>query len=109
MFKHYNRIPVIKSGFTSATYLEKVDTTPPPPPPTGDKYRVTASRLNVREGPGTEYKSLGFVEFNEVVTAIGVNADGTWRQIRRSDGLTGWCSAQYLVPVQPTPDPNEPP
>ena len=99
------------TGWASATYLEKVDTTPPPPPPTGDKYRVTASRLNVREGPGTEFKSLGFVDFNEVVTAIGVNADGTWRQIRRSDGLTGWSSAAYLVPVQPTPppDPNEPP
>ncbi len=35
----------------------------------------------------------------------------TWRQIRRSDGLTGWSSARYLVRVQPppTPDPNEPP
>src|SRR5574341_284198 len=86
------------TGWASATYLEKITTPPPPPPPpTGDKYRVTASRLHVREGPGTEFPSLGFLEFNEVVIGIGVNADGTWRQIVRSDGLTGWSSARYLV------------
>ena len=100
------------TGWASAAFLEKTtDLPPPPPPPPGDKYRVTATRLNVREGAGTEFKSLGFVEFNEVVTAIGVNADATWRQIRRSDGLVGWCSARYLVLVQnqPPPGPGEPP
>ena len=100
------------TGWSSSTYLDKITTTPPPPPPLiVDKYRVTVSRLHVREGPGTEFASLGFIEFNEVVTAIGVNTDGTWRQIRRSDGLTGWSSARFLVLVQPTPapEPNEPP
>lgn len=98
------------TGWSSSAYLDKIDGTPPPPP-TGEKYRVTATRLHVREGPGTEFRSLGFIEINEVVTVIGVNADGTWRQIRRSDGLTGWSSARYLVLVPPTPppDPNEPP
>jgi hypothetical protein len=54
---------------------------------------------------------LGLLEFNEVVTAIGVNPDGTWRQVRRSDGLTGWSSATFLTPVvtPPPPDPNDPP
>ena len=101
------------TGWASAQYLVKVTTPPPPPPPppTGDRYRVTATRLHVREGPGTEFTSLGFVELNEVVTAIGVNPDASWRQIRRSDGLTGWSFARYLTPVQtpPPPDPNEPP
>jgi len=102
------------TGWSSSQYLVKIDTTPPPPPPPppiGDKYRVTATRLHVRAGPGTEFASLGYIELNEVVTAIGVNADGTWRQIRRSDGLTGWSSARYLVAVAspPPPDPNEPP
>ncbi|HLO32523.1 MAG TPA: SH3 domain-containing protein [Anaerolineales bacterium] len=99
------------TGWASSTYFEKIDGTPPPPPPAGDKYRVTASKLYVREGPGTSFPASGFVEFNEVVTSLGVNADGTWRQIRRSDGLIGWASARYLVLVQaqPPPDPNEPP
>jgi uncharacterized protein YgiM (DUF1202 family) len=70
---------------------------------------VTASKLYVREGPGTEFPAVGFVQFNEIVTSIGVNADGTWRQISRSDGLTGWCSAKYLVLVQPSPPPPDQP
>ncbi len=102
------------TGWSSSQYLQKIDTTPPPPPPppppTGDQYRVTANRLNVREGPGLEFKAIAILELNDVVTAIGINTDGTWRQIRRSDGLTGWSSAQYLVPVtEPTPGPTEPP
>jgi uncharacterized protein YraI len=100
------------TGWSSGAYLVKiVDTPPPPPPPTGDKYRVTATRLHVREGPGTEFSSLGFIELNEIVTVTGANEDGTWRKVVRSDGLTGWSSARYLVRVEPvpTPDPNPPP
>ncbi|HLO13826.1 MAG TPA: SH3 domain-containing protein [Anaerolineales bacterium] len=100
-------------GWASTTYLEKISPTPPPPPPppAGDKYRVTASRLYIREGPGTNFPSPGYLEFNEVVISLAVNEDGTWRQIRRSDGLIGWASARYLIPVPPPPppDPNEPP
>jgi SH3 domain protein len=81
-------------------YRVKLDTPPPPPPPpVGQRYRVTATRLNVREGPDTNFRSIGLLDFNEVVTAIGVNPDGTWSQGRRSDGLTGWSSAQFLALV----------
>lgn len=82
------------AGWSSATYLERI--TVPPTDGSGVKYRVTASRLHVREGPGTNYTSLGYVNLNEVVTAISANADQSWRQIRRSDGLTGWSSARYM-------------
>lgn len=99
------------TGWSASQYLEKIGGTPPPPPPpppTEEKYRVTANRLNVREGPGTQYTVVGTLVFNEVVTAIGVNADATWRQIRSSSGLTGWASAQYLV-LATTPGPTDPP
>ncbi|HJS19862.1 MAG TPA: SH3 domain-containing protein [Anaerolineales bacterium] len=98
------------TGWSSAAYLVRITPPPPPPPPSGQKYRVTATRLHVRAGPGTQFQSLGYVELNEIVTEISANADQTWREIRRSDGLTGWSFARYLVPyVIPTPDPNEPP
>jgi uncharacterized protein YraI len=103
------RLTDSKTGWASTQFLERIDTTPPPPPPPGDKYRVTATRLHVRAGPGTQFTSLGFLEFNEVVTAIGVNPDGTWRQIYRGDGLTGWSSAQFLVLVTSSPPPEPPP
>ncbi len=82
------------AGWSSATYLERI--TVPPTDGSGVKYRITASRLHVREGPGTNYTSLGYVDLNEIVTAIGANADQSWRQIRRSDGLVGWSSTQYM-------------
>lgn len=85
-------------GWSSARYLDVI-TTPPPDTGTGTKYRITASRLHVREGPSTNYKSLGYVNLNEIVTAIGANANQSWRQIRRSDGLVGWSSARYMDPV----------
>jgi GH25 family lysozyme M1 (1,4-beta-N-acetylmuramidase)/SH3-like domain-containing protein len=107
------------TGWCSATYLVLVSTSPPPeeppppPPPPDDtvgvRYRVTATRLHVREGPGTTFKSLGYVELNEIVHAIGVNADESWRQVRRNDGLLGWSSARYLVLAPPPPEPDEPP
>jgi len=104
------------TGWCSTTYLVRVSTPPPPPPPppddgTGVKYRVTATRLNVREEPGTNFKVIGVVSLNQIVTGISAHADQTWRQIRRSDGLVGWVSAQYLAPAPtpPPPDPNEPP
>ena len=85
-------------GWCYAIYLEKVST-PPPGNGTEKQYRITASKLNVREGPSTSYKSAGYVTLNEIVTAIGANADRSWLQIRRSDGLVGWSSTQYMKPV----------
>jgi uncharacterized protein YgiM (DUF1202 family) len=64
--------------------------------------------LNVREGPGSTYKSIGFVRLNEVVEEFGANADRTWLNVRKPDGsLTGWCSVTYLQKISsPLPDPN---
>ena len=84
-------------GWSYAVYLEKI-TTQPPDGGT-EKYRITANRLNVREGPSTSYRSIGYVALNEIVTVIGANADRSWLQIRRSDGLVGWSSAQYMKPA----------
>ena len=102
------------TGWCSSAYLVRVSPPDNPPPPddqTGTRYRVTATRLNIREGPGTNFGLLGYVALNEIVFAIGANADQSWRRIRRSDGLIGWASARYLAlaPVPPPPDPNEPP
>jgi lysozyme len=84
-------------GWSSARYLDVITT--PPPDTGGAQYRITASRLNVREGPSTNYKSVGYVNQNEIVTGINANADQSWRQIRRSDGLAGWASARYMEKV----------
>lgn len=84
------------TGWSSSKYLDKIDT-----PHTGDQYRVTAKGLHIRQGPDATSSSIGFLTYDEIVTVIGVNREGTWRLIRRRDGLTGWSSNRYLQLVRP--------
>jgi hypothetical protein len=69
---------------------------------------VTA-HVNVRSGPGVEYRAVGTIQRNTVVD-MG-QCRGDWCQIT-SYGLSGWVSAQYLVdaplPSQPQPIPTPP-
>lgn len=97
-WKRVRRLSDQLTGWCTVKYLLRISA-PPPDDGTGKKYRITAARLYVREGPGTNYKSLGFVSRDEIVTALSANADQSWRQIRRSDGLVGWSSARYMTPV----------
>ncbi len=81
------------TGWSFAAYLEE---TSKPPGEIG-WYRVTASVLNVREGPSTSEAIVGSLPLNSVVKGLEKNDDGTWIKIlRESDGLTGWCFAAYL-------------
>ena len=101
-------------GWASAKYLQLIegsdDETPIPPPTSGSgEYKVTAYALYMREGPGTNFKSLGHLGRNEVVTLIAESADGEWKQIRRTDGLVGWASAKYLQAVIPSSPPEDKP
>jgi uncharacterized protein YgiM (DUF1202 family) len=86
------------TGWVSARYLNLV-LSPLPGGGTNVQYRITASRLYMREGPGTNYRTVGYVSQSEVVVALGANADQSWRQIRRRDGLIGWASARYMTLV----------
>lgn len=89
----------------------KLGTTPPPPPPGPIWYKVTASALNVRSGPGTTFGVVGLLRKDEVVKGLATSADGGWAQIlRESDNLTGWSSKQFLtLTTPPTPPPPPPP
>lgn len=118
------------TGWSSATYLaltdapepgdpgDPPDTDEPPdtgdPPDTGEPptiedewYRVTASALNVREGPSTSNRKTGLLRNGEVVKALEKSADGNWIKIfRLSDGLTGWCYGVYLQLTDAPTDPG---
>jgi uncharacterized protein YgiM (DUF1202 family)/GH25 family lysozyme M1 (1,4-beta-N-acetylmuramidase) len=97
------------TGWIFNTHLIKVE--PPSPPPPGDKwYRVTAVKLNVRSGPGTTFEDIGDLFRGEVVKALDYAANNTWvKIIRQPDGLTGWCSADFLEETTEPPDDGEPP
>jgi uncharacterized protein YgiM (DUF1202 family) len=55
---------------------------------------VTATRLNVRSGPSTNYSSIHTLWQGNQVKVIGQSGD--WYQIKLSDGRTGWVSKTYL-------------
>lgn len=63
-----------------------------------ERYRVTTrvSRLNLRSGPGTRYKSLGLYRKGTYVTLIE-KTNSSWYHVEAPDGRTGWMSTAYLT------------
>ncbi len=73
---------------------------PPIPVPDDDDkkwYRVGYSSLTVRETPSIIGKVLGTVLQDDTLPALDDTTTPGWTQIRRVDGLTGWCENKYLV------------
>lgn len=93
------------AGWSHRSYLQVVDETPPPD--SGTAYRVDASTLNVRLGPGTNYAVSGSLKKGEVVEGLAISADNQWVQIRKTGGINGWCSLKYMTKVV-TPPPTQP-
>jgi len=63
------------------------------------KVRVTASRgLNVREGPGTQYRRVSALPFGTVVTVL--QRSGVWGKIQTP---AGWIHLGYTEPVEDEP------
>lgn len=91
------------TGWCSRQFL--VETTAPPPPQeeTTTWIQVTATALNVREGPGTNFRSIGTVQKNEVFVEVSTSPDGGWKKIERADGFTGWASKQFLTSLGKNP------
>ena len=55
---------------------------------------VTGSDVNLREGPGTNYRILDCLPWGSSVTVTD-QSDDTWYEVE-ADGQTGFMSAQYL-------------
>jgi uncharacterized protein YraI len=56
---------------------------------------VVTSGINVRNGAGTEYESLGVLIKGDVVWVLGKDATNAWLQIDFMDGM-GWVSSDFL-------------
>ena len=93
-----------KTGWCHRGFLELLDETPPAP--SQDSYRVDASTLNVRQGPGLNYAVIGSLKKGEVVEGLAVSPDGLWAQIRRTSAVAGWASLKYLTKVIAPPPPG---
>lgn len=62
--------------------------------------RVTASRVNLRGGPGTDHAVVGAATQGMLVTPLAPE-EGGWQHVRTESGAEGWLSAQFLSPPLP--------
>ncbi len=69
----------------------------------GPQLTVTATALNVRQGPGTTYSVIDLLHTGDRVLATGQNSAAGWYQITLSDGRTGWVSGLYVQEDEPPP------
>lgn len=58
----------------------------------GNKYKVTASVLNVRNGAGTSFKVVRTLKRGTVVSVLSFSGDWAKTDL-------GWCSKQYLQKI----------
>lgn len=56
--------------------------------------------LRLRESPSTEGRVKSVIRFNEQVEVLDKNNNG-WYKVRTSDGLEGYCFAQFLTVTAP--------
>ncbi len=94
-------------GWSLKKDLLLVDDIPTPPdddtaipvPDDDDKkwYRVGYPSVTVRETPSLTGSILGTVILDDTLPALDDTSEVSWIQIRRVDGLTGWCEKRYFV------------
>lgn len=58
-------------------------------------WRVTASNVNLRAGPGTEHSVVGRAALDERLTPVS-GTGGPWIEVERPDGSTAWIFARFL-------------
>lgn len=60
------------------------------------------SNVNIRSGPGMEFKKIGLVREGQIVEAVGIDSGRFWLAIKAPgiDDDQGWVSVDYIVPEE---------
>ena len=67
----------------------------------GQTGTVTAESLNVRSGPGSQYRIVGLLFRGGQARITG--SSGAWFQIAQPTGITGWVHGAYLASASGAP------
>ncbi|MFH1739728.1 MAG: SH3 domain-containing protein, partial [bacterium] len=76
-------------GWMNKDYLEPLANIP---------VVVTVDRLNLRDGPGSAYRTIQRLRRGDVL--ILLNEQGDWWRVQSPTEKVGWCSGEYLVKVE---------
>ncbi|WP_144701367.1 SH3 domain-containing protein [Fictibacillus phosphorivorans] len=96
---------IVSNGTTSSSTPSQKETK------TKKTAKVTATSLNVRNGAGTQYKSVGSLKNGSVVSIV--KEEGNWSSIT-CGSIKGWVSSAYLLnqtgtsPTNPKPSATKP-
>ena len=98
-----NGVPGV-SGWVSAQYLQPAGGAPAP---AVALFTVNASKLNVRGAPAPTAAPVAGSPLPNGTVVQGMETQGEWRRVvvpgavNGVAGITGWVSAQYLLPASP--------
>jgi curli biogenesis system outer membrane secretion channel CsgG len=97
----YRVVPVMTQRETSKPPSVSPKVTPPPPPLR--TTQVVWDSVNLRQGPGTNYKVIGNAKKGTSLDIIEVNGD--WLRVRLEDGSTAWLN-KLATSEAPKPPPS---
>lgn len=108
--------PVTNTPEPTFTPLPSPTLVPSPTPEPAPEVSVppdSATKINIRSGPGTDYPVLGQIEPGQSAPVTGRNQDNSWWQISLSDNSLGWVFGELVqasgttgaVPVAEAPPP----
>jgi serine/threonine protein kinase len=96
---------------TSLPAITRAQTPTPLPTPTFTpvpQLRVIFDSVNVRSGPGTNYRVIAIVRDGAVVTVLARNGASSWYNVRLEDGTVGWMASHVAELVDPAAMPGIP-
>ncbi len=98
--------------YTSLPYTKDLQQPAPMPPSqpsqpsTQPSGVVNTGYLNVRTGPGTNYRAFAVVGSGTNVLLLGRSSGGSWLKVRIPTGAVGWVGRYYIAtsyPIQNLP------
>ena len=83
-------------GWIHLGYTKRLDSSPPAPAPAPAPYlvKVTANKLNIRSGPGTNYKIQGAITDKGTYTIV--DTQGRWGKLKSG---AGWIHLDYTKKI----------
>lgn len=93
----YTSLPYAGSGQGGAYSTQPVQQ--PSQQPTGT---VNVGSLNVRSGPGTNYRAIAVIHGGTTVVLIGRDGSGKWLKVKIPTGTVGWVNGYYISTSYPT-------